>query len=106
METLDPATSTVEEFLERVGRLNARYRAGDMRVGVPEALRESDRTLEDLVQDLFPASHAVLEAASSSLFFSRRVRQLPTRMATVWWMIRSTFSALRSTAPTPTSSIR
>jgi 4-aminobutyrate aminotransferase-like enzyme len=70
METLDPATSTVEEFLERVGRLNARYRRGDMRVHVPEALRESDRTLEDLVQQLFPASHAALEAASSSLFFS------------------------------------
>jgi 4-aminobutyrate aminotransferase-like enzyme len=70
METLDPAISTVEEFLERVGRLNARYRAGDMRVHVPEALRESDRTLEDLVQNLFPASHAALEAASSSLFFS------------------------------------
>ena len=44
METLDPATSTVEEFLERTGRLNARYRAGDMRVHVPDGLRESDRT--------------------------------------------------------------
>jgi 4-aminobutyrate aminotransferase-like enzyme len=70
METLDPATSTVEEFLERVGRLNARYRAGELRVHLPETLRESDRTLEDLVQKLFPASHAALEAASSSLFFS------------------------------------
>src|SRR5437867_2634964 len=70
METLAPATSTVEEFLERVGQLNTRYRSGEMRVHVPDALRESDRTLEDLVQQLFPASHAALEAASSSLFFS------------------------------------
>jgi 4-aminobutyrate aminotransferase-like enzyme len=70
METLAPPTSTVEEFLERVGRLNARYRAGDMRVHVPEELCESDRALDDLVRDLLPASHAALEAASSSLFFS------------------------------------
>src|SRR5262245_45259677 len=70
METLAPPTSTVEEFLERVGRLNARYRAGDMRVHVPEAFREGDRALDDLVRDLLPASHAALEAASSSLFFS------------------------------------
>jgi 4-aminobutyrate aminotransferase-like enzyme len=70
METLDPPTSTVEEFLDRVGRLNARYRAGAMRVHVPEAFRESDRALDDLVHDLLPASHAALEAASSSLFFS------------------------------------
>ncbi len=70
METLDPPTSTIEEFLDRVGRLNARYRAGAMRVHVPEAFRESDRALDDLVHDLLPASHAALEAASSSLFFS------------------------------------
>jgi 4-aminobutyrate aminotransferase-like enzyme len=70
METLAPPTSTVEEFLERIGRLNARYRAGDMRVHVPEEFCESDRALDDLVRDLLPASHAALEAASSSLFFS------------------------------------
>jgi hypothetical protein len=62
METLAPPTSTVEEFLERVGRLNARYRAGDMRVHVPEAFCEGDRALDDLVRDLLPASHAALEA--------------------------------------------
>src|SRR5580765_5938798 len=70
METLAPPTSTVEEFLERIGRLNARYRAGDMRVHVPEAFREGDRALDDLVHDLLPASNAAMEAASSSLFFS------------------------------------
>jgi len=70
METLAPPTSTVEEFLERIGRLNARYRAGDMRVHVPEAFCEGDRALDDLVRDLLPASNAALEAASSSLFFS------------------------------------
>jgi hypothetical protein len=70
METLAPPTSTVEEFLERIGRLNARYRAGDMRVHVPEAFCEGDRALDDLVRELLPASNAALEAASSSLFFS------------------------------------
>ena len=37
---------------------------------MPAALHESERSLEDLVQEHMPASHAALEAASSSLFFS------------------------------------
>src|SRR5262245_42247235 len=78
METLAPPTSTVEEFLERVGRLNARYRAGDTRVHIPEAFREGDRALDDLVRDLLPASHAALEAASQGLFFSLPVAFDPT----------------------------
>ena len=41
-----------------------------MRVHVPEALRDSERSLEDLVAQHLPASHAALQAASRSLFFS------------------------------------
>jgi 4-aminobutyrate aminotransferase-like enzyme len=41
-----------------------------MRVHVPEALRDSERPLEDLVAQHLPASHAALQAASRSLFFS------------------------------------
>jgi 4-aminobutyrate aminotransferase-like enzyme len=66
----DPAVSRAAEFLDRVTQLNARYRAGEMRVHVPEALRDSERSLEDLVAQHLPASHAALQAASRSLFFS------------------------------------
>ena len=57
-------------FLERVVHLNAQYRAGKLQTYVPEALRDSERPLEELVEQLLPASHAALEAASRSLFFS------------------------------------
>src|SRR5215831_11361450 len=70
MKTFDIAVSSVTGFLERVTQLNARYRSGEMRVYVPEGLHDSERTLEELVQQYLPASHAALEAASRSLFFS------------------------------------
>src|ERR1051326_3584977 len=70
MNTFDPAASSVREFLERVAQLNARYRSGEMHAYVPEALQDSQYTLEGLVQQHLPASHAALEAASRSLFFS------------------------------------
>ena len=70
METLAPPTSTVEEFLERIGRLNARYRAGDMRVHVPEAFSDTEHSVEELVEQHLAASHAALKAASRGLFFS------------------------------------
>src|SRR5262249_20980980 len=70
MNTFDIAVSSVTGFLERVTQLNARYRSGDMHVYVPEALHDSERTLEELVQQYLPASHAALESASRSLFFS------------------------------------
>ena len=62
--------SRAAEFLDRVAHLNARYRAGGVHVAVPEALRDRDRPLEDLVAQHLPASHAALQAASRSLFFS------------------------------------
>jgi 4-aminobutyrate aminotransferase-like enzyme len=70
MNTFDIAVSSATGFLERVAQLNARYRSGEMRVYVPEGLHDSERTLEELVQQYLPASHAALEAASRSLFFS------------------------------------
>jgi 4-aminobutyrate aminotransferase-like enzyme len=62
--------SRAAEFLDRVTQLNARYRAGEMRVHVPEALRDSELSLEDLVAQHLPVSNAALQAASKSLFFS------------------------------------
>ncbi len=37
---------------------------------MPEGLRDSERTLEEVLEELLPASHAALEAASRSLFSS------------------------------------
>src|SRR5438093_10546725 len=70
MKTFNAAVSRVAESLEQVAQLNARYRAGEVHAYVPEALRDGERTLEELVQQHLPASHAALEAASRSLFFS------------------------------------
>jgi L-lysine 6-transaminase len=66
----DTVIPRVSEFLERVVALNARYRAGDIHAYVPESLRDSDRTLEALVELHLPASHAALQAASRGLFYS------------------------------------
>src|SRR4051794_35996853 len=41
-----------------------------MHAYVPEALQNGEYTLEELVKQHLAASHAVLEAASGSLFFS------------------------------------
>ena len=41
-----------------------------MRVHVPEALRDNERSLEDLVAQHLPVSQAALQAAAKSLFFS------------------------------------
>src|SRR5437660_3471727 len=70
MNTFNATVSRVAESLEQVAQLNARYRAGDMRAYVPEALRDTERTLEELVKQHLTASNAALEAASRSLFFS------------------------------------
>ena len=66
----ETTVSRVADFLARVERLNARYRAGEMRVHVPEALQDGERSLEELVAQHLPASHAALQAASRNLFFS------------------------------------
>jgi 4-aminobutyrate aminotransferase-like enzyme len=60
----------LDEYLERVADLNRRYRAGDVHVYVPDALRDGDRPIDELAAQLFPASHAAFDAASRGLFFS------------------------------------
>jgi 4-aminobutyrate aminotransferase-like enzyme len=70
IKTLDASVSRIADSLEHLEQLNARYRAGEMRAYVPEALRDRDRSLEDLAAEHLTASHAALDAASRSLFFS------------------------------------
>src|SRR5438445_13725675 len=70
MNTFNTAVSRVAESLDQVAQLNARYRAGEVHAYVPEALRDSERALEELVEQHLAASHAALEGASGSLFFS------------------------------------
>ena len=69
-DAVDQTAAPVHEFLARVAQLNRKYRAGEIHAYVPATLRDSERSLEDLIAQQFPASHAALEAASRSLFFS------------------------------------
>jgi 4-aminobutyrate aminotransferase-like enzyme len=64
------AIERAQEYLRRVGDLQARYRAGGIHVHVPSALLDHDAPIDDVVATCLPASHAALEAASKSLFFS------------------------------------
>jgi L-lysine 6-transaminase len=66
----EAAVPHVRELLDRITALNARYRSGEIRAYVPEAFKDSERPLEDLIERHFPASHAALTNASRSLFFS------------------------------------
>jgi 4-aminobutyrate aminotransferase-like enzyme len=52
-----------------------------MHVHVPAGLQEVDRPLEELVAHYFPVSHAALEAASSSLFYSLPIAFDPAESA-------------------------
>lgn len=70
MDLFDGALSQVSGTLDHVTELNARYRAGQVRAYVPEALGDGRRSIESLVQEHLPVSHAALEAASRSLFYS------------------------------------
>jgi hypothetical protein len=60
----------IADFLVRVADLNAVYRVGCVRVYVPDGLKDGEHPLDDLVGQYLPSSHAALEAASRSLFFS------------------------------------
>ncbi|MDP2339323.1 MAG: aminotransferase class III-fold pyridoxal phosphate-dependent enzyme [Deltaproteobacteria bacterium] len=64
------ALDAAGKYLDHVDELNARYRAGEVRVNVPVALQEPDRALDELAAECLPASHQALEAASQSLFYS------------------------------------
>ncbi len=81
MNTFDATLSHLAGWLERAEQLNARYRAGELRVSVPDALRDGEQPLEALVAQHLPASEAALEAASRSLFFSLPVAFDPAESA-------------------------
>jgi 4-aminobutyrate aminotransferase-like enzyme len=66
----DEALRAAKDYLARVGRLQERYRSGDVHVHAPEALRRRDRPIEELARTWLPRSHAALEAARRGLFFS------------------------------------
>jgi 4-aminobutyrate aminotransferase-like enzyme len=69
MDEFESARVQLDDYLERVRRLDARYRAGDIHVHVPAELAE-DEPLEGLVRRALPDSSAALDAAARSLFFS------------------------------------
>src|SRR5262245_57408878 len=75
---LDLAVVHVADYLDRIAKLNARYRAGEMRVNVPEALRDASQPLDALVERHFPASHAAFKAAAQSLFLALPVAFEPS----------------------------
>src|SRR5947208_4193731 len=79
MASLSRPLERVDEFLRRVAHLNARYRGGEMRAHVPDALADGDRPLEELVEQHLPKSHAALAAASRSLFSSLPVAFAPSQ---------------------------
>ena len=70
MSAFDEAVPRITAYLDRVTDLNAQYRAGQIRVHVPEGLLDATRTLETLIEQHLPASHAALQAASRGLFYS------------------------------------
>ena len=70
MHTFDAPLARAAASLDHIEELNARYRAGEVHAHVPEALGDGERSLEELVAQHLPASHAALEAASRGLFFS------------------------------------
>jgi 4-aminobutyrate aminotransferase-like enzyme len=70
MRDLAPALAEAARYLERITRLEARYRAGEVHVCVPPGLLDSERPLEDLIAECLPASSASLAAAARGLFYS------------------------------------
>jgi 4-aminobutyrate aminotransferase-like enzyme len=66
----EPSLRHAVAYLERVAKLNALYRAGDVHAHVPAALHENGGTLDDLVAQHLPASNHVIQQAAQGLFFS------------------------------------
>ena len=58
----------VSETLISPSELNSYQKM--MRARTPEALRDFDRPIEECVEACFPRSHALLEGARHSLFYS------------------------------------
>jgi len=75
----EQALGTLRLYLDRVRAQDAAYRSGNVHVRVPEGLQQSDRPLDDAIQECLPRSHAALEAARNSLFFSLPVAFDPSQ---------------------------
>lgn len=69
-DRLGHALQSARGYLEKVGRLNARYRAGDIHAHVPPLVLDADYTLEEAFEAAFPISHALRERAAHGLFAS------------------------------------
>jgi 4-aminobutyrate aminotransferase-like enzyme len=70
MNDFEAALQAATAHAARAAELHALYKDGRIHVNVPAALGEVDRPLEELIERCFPVSHAALEAASKSLFYS------------------------------------
>src|SRR5262249_29985060 len=68
--TTDRSVARASDFLDAVISRHAKYRAGEIRVHVPEALRDPRWTLDEQIERCLPASHAALRAAARSLFYA------------------------------------
>jgi 4-aminobutyrate aminotransferase-like enzyme len=70
MRTPGSTCDGVANEIDRLAALHRRYRDGCVHVHVPAALADSDRIIEDLVQQHLPSSAAALNAAAKNLFSS------------------------------------
>jgi 4-aminobutyrate aminotransferase-like enzyme len=70
MKRFPEALSAAARFLDRIATLEARYRAGEVHVHLPDGFLDSDGELADLVAVSFPASQALMDGASNGLFSS------------------------------------
>jgi 4-aminobutyrate aminotransferase-like enzyme len=68
--TTDRAVARASDFLDAVISRHAKYRAGEIRVHVPDALRDPRWPLDEQIERCLPASHAALRAAARSLFYA------------------------------------
>lgn len=67
---LASAQAEASRYLERIVALQARYRAGGVRVHLPEGFTAPDVPLGEAVARHFPTSQAALDAAANGLFYS------------------------------------
>jgi hypothetical protein len=70
MDIFDAAVSRAVGSLEQVAQLNARYRAGEVHVSVPEGLRDSERSIEKLGRRAPAGLACGARSGVTQLFFS------------------------------------
>jgi 4-aminobutyrate aminotransferase-like enzyme len=81
MSRFDSALQTTAGYLEKVERLEARYRGGALHVHLPPGFADPDYTLEEALGNAFRISGAVREAAAQGLFFSLPIAFDPSESA-------------------------